>query len=118
MVVSLSTVVYRKSQAVIVTCKQESRMIILIGTEKIQISDDCVIYTENLIIIPSRVLSSEIRKDLVSKNPNLNTMLKLSEIINNRVSEQINTKKYYKCFYQFPQDAENLKELLKNVQRY
>jgi len=109
---------YCKSQAVKVTSIQESRRTLLTGTGKTQISDDRVIYTENLILTLSRVLSSEIRRDFVPENLNLNTMLKLSEIINNCVSEQINTKKYYKNLNQLAQDAEKLKKLSKMYNDY
>jgi hypothetical protein len=78
--------------------------------EKIQLSENCVLYTENLILTPFRVLTSEIRRNFVSENPSLNTMLKLSKITNNRIPEQINTVKYIKSFNQLAQDANNLKE--------
>lgn len=94
------------------TCAQKSSRILLTGTEKIQFSENCVfvLYTENLILTPFRVLTLEIRRDFVSENPSLNTMLKLSKITINRIPEQINTVKYIKGLNQLAQDANNLKE--------
>ena len=102
---------YCISQAVTVTCAQNSSRILLTGTGKIQISDNCVIYTENLILTPSRTLSSEIHRDFVPENPNLHALLKIPEIINSHVPEQIDTNKYFKNFNQLAEDAEKLKEL-------
>jgi len=70
-----------------------------------------VLYTENFILTPSRVLSSKMFRDFVPENSSLNTVLKLSEITNNRIPEQINTRKYIKSFNELVQDAKNLKEL-------
>ncbi|KAL4126625.1 hypothetical protein QTP88_010837 [Uroleucon formosanum] len=100
-------------EAVTVTCAQNSSRILLTGTGKIQISDNCVIYTENLILTPSRILSSEIHKDFVPENPKLHAMLKLPELINSHVPEQVDTNKYFKNFNQLAEDAEKLKELSK-----
>lgn len=104
---------YCISQAVTVTCAQNSSRILLTGTGKIQISDNCVIYTENLILTPSRTLSSEIHRDFVPANPNLHAILKSPEIINSHVPEQIDTNKYFKNVNQLAEDAEKLKELKK-----
>ncbi|KAL4088509.1 hypothetical protein QTP88_023603 [Uroleucon formosanum] len=104
---------YCISQAVTVTCAQNSSRILLTGTGKIQISDNCVIYTENLILTPSRTLSSEIHKDFVPENPKLHAMLKIPELINSHVPEQVDTNKYFKNFNQLAEDAEKLKELSK-----
>ncbi|KAL4103310.1 hypothetical protein QTP88_018769 [Uroleucon formosanum] len=99
--------------AVTVTCAQNSSRILLTGTGKIQIYDNCVIYTENLILTPSRTLLSEIHKDFVPENPKLHAMLKLPELINSHVPEQVDTNKYFKNFNQLAEDAEKLKELSK-----
>lgn len=104
---------YCISQEITVTCTQNSSRILLKGTGKIQISDNCVIYTENLILTPSKTLSSEIHRDFVPENPNLHEILKTPEIINSFVPEQIDTNKYFKNFNQLAEDAKKLKELSK-----
>ncbi|KAL4152887.1 hypothetical protein QTP88_000720 [Uroleucon formosanum] len=68
---------------------------------------------ENLILTPSRTLSSEIHKDFVPENPKLHAMLKIPELINSHVPEQVYTNKYFKNFNQLAEDAEKLKELSK-----
>ncbi|KAL4083809.1 hypothetical protein QTP88_029125 [Uroleucon formosanum] len=111
---AISKFIHQKNcEAVTVTCAQNSSRILLTGTGKIQISDNCVIYTENLILTPSRTLSSEIHKDFVPENPKLHAMLKLPELINSHVPEQVDTNKYFKNFNQLAEDAEKLKELSK-----
>jgi len=62
-----------------------------------------------MILTPSRVLSSEIRRDFVPEYPSLNPILKLSEIINNHIPEQINNGKHIKSFNQQAQDAKELR---------
>lgn len=47
----------------------------------------------------------------IPENPNLHAILKIPEIINSRVPEQIDTNKKFKNFNQLAEDAEKLKEL-------
>lgn len=102
---------YCTKQGITVACNQESYKISLVGVGKIEIPEYCVVYTDSLILTPSKTITTAIHRDFAPENTKLIITTVQKKIIDTRVPQSTETHKSFRNLNRLAHDAQELSEL-------